>query len=54
MGIQWEHTLTKTISTHKCSDIHPSFKLSDVITRECMKNKTWVPVNMSQCVINDQ
>ena len=51
MGIHWERTLTKTTNTHKCSDIHPSFKLTDVITRECLKNKTWAPVNMSQCVM---
>ena len=52
MGIYWERTLTKTTNTHKCSDIHPSFKLTDVITRECLKNRTWAPVNMSQCVMN--
>ena len=52
MGIHWERTLTKTTNTHKCSDIHPSFKLTDVITRECLRNRTWAPVNMSQCVMN--
>ena len=52
MGIHWEHTLTKTTNTHKCSDIHPSFKLTDMITRECLKNRTWAPVNMSQCVMS--
>ena len=52
MGIHWERTLTKTTNTHKCSDIHPSFKLTDVITRECLRNKTWAPVNISQCVMN--
>ena len=52
MGIQWERTLTKTTNTHKCSDIHPSFKLSDVITRECLRNRTWAPVNISQCVMS--
>ena len=52
MGIHWERTLTKTTNTHKCSDIHPSFKLTDVITRECLRNRTWAPVNVSQCVMN--
>ena len=52
MGIHWERTLTKTTNAHKCSDIHPSFKLTDVITRECLRNRTWAPVNMSQCVMN--
>ena len=52
MGIHWERTLTKTTNTHKCSDIHPSFKLTDVITRECLRNRTWAPVNISQCVMN--
>ena len=52
MGIHWERTLTKTTNTHKCSDIHPSFKLTEVITRECLRNRTWAPVNMSQCVMN--
>ena len=52
MGIHWERTLTKTTKTHKCSNIHPSFKLTDVITRECLKNRTWATVNISQCVMN--
>ena len=52
MGIHWERTLTNTTNTHKCSDIHPSFKLSDVITRECLRNRTWAPVNISQCVMS--
>ena len=52
MGIHWERTLTKTTNTHKCSDIHPSFKLTEVITRECLRNRTWAPVNISQCVMN--
>ena len=52
MGIFWERTLTKTINIHKCSDIHPSFKLTDVITRECLRNRTWAPVNISQCVMS--
>ena len=52
LGIHWERTLTKATNTHKCSDIHPSFKLSDVITRECLKNRTWAPVNVSQCVMS--
>ena len=51
MGIHWERTLTNATNTHKCSDIHPSFKLTDVITRECLKNRTWAPVNISQCVM---
>ena len=53
LGIHWERTLTKTINTHKCSEIYPSsLKLTDVITRECLRNRTWAPVNMSQCVMN--
>ena len=52
MGIHWERTLTRTTNTHKCSDIHPSFKLSDVLTRECLRNRTWAPVNISQCVMS--
>ena len=52
MGVHWERTVTKTTNTHKCSDIHPSFKLTDVITRECLKNRTWAPVNISQCVMS--
>ena len=52
MGMHWERTLTKTTKTHKCSDIHPSFKLTDVIARECLRKRTWAPVNMSQCVMN--
>ena len=52
MGIHWERTLTNTTDIHKCSDIHPSFKLTDVITRECLRNRTWAPVNISQCVMS--
>ena len=52
LGVHWERTLTNTTNTHKCSDIHPSFKLSDVITRECLRNRTWAPVNISQCVMS--
>ena len=52
MGIHWERTLTNTTNVHKCSDIHPSFKLTDVITRECLRNRTWAPVNISQCVMS--
>ena len=52
MGIHWERTLTKTTNVHKCSDIHPSFKLTDVIIRECLRNRTWAPVNISQCVMS--
>ena len=52
MGVHWERTLTKTTNVHKCSDIHPSFKLTDVITRECLRNRTWAPVNISQCVMS--
>ena len=53
LGVHWERTLTKTTNTHKCSDIHPSFKLTDVITRECLRKKTWAPVNISQCVMDN-
>jgi len=49
--MHWDHTLTNTTSQRRCSDIHPSFKLADVITRECLKNRTWAPVNISQCVM---
>jgi len=52
MGVVWERTLTKTTYKHHCSSIHPSFKLADMATRECMKNRTWAPVDMSQCVMN--
>ena len=52
LGVHWERTLAKTTNTHKCSDIHPSFKLTDVITRECLRNRTWAPVNISQCVMS--
>ena len=52
MGIHWERTLTKATNTHKCSDIHPLFKLTNVITRECLKNRTWATVNISQCVMS--
>lgn len=52
MGIYWERTLTKTTNIRKCSDIHPSFKLTDLATRECLKNRTWAPVNISQCVMS--
>ena len=52
LGLLWERTLTKTTYEHKCSDIHPSFKFADTITRHCMRNRTWAPVNMSQCVMD--
>ena len=53
MGIHWERTLTKTTNTQKCLDIHPSsFKQADMITRECLKDRTWGPINISQCVMN--
>ena len=48
----WERSLTKTTYQHKCSDIHPSFKFADIITRDCLKNRTWAPVNISQCVMD--
>ena len=53
LGVHWEHALTKTTNTHKCSDIHPSFKLTDVITRECLRNRTWASVNISRCVMDN-
>ena len=52
MGIVWERSLTNATYNHKCSDIHPSFKLADVVTRKCMKNRSWTPVDMSQCVMD--
>ena len=52
LGILWERSLTKTTYTHKCSDIHPSFKFADIATRYCMRNRTWAPVNISQCVMD--
>ena len=52
MGVVWERSLTNATYKYKCSDIHPSFKLTDVITRECMKNRSWAPVDMSQCVMD--
>ena len=52
LGLLWERSLTKTTYKHKCSDIHPSFEFADTITRYCLKNRTWAPVNMSQCVMN--
>jgi len=52
VGVVWERTVTKTSYKHQCSNIHPSFKLTDMATRECMKNRTWAPVNMSQCVMD--
>ena len=52
MGVLWERSLTKTTYKHKCSDIHPSFKFADTIIRDCLKNRTWAPVNMSQCVMD--
>ena len=53
LGLLWERTLTKTTYKHKCSDIHPSFKFADTVTRYCMKNRTWAPVNISQCVMDN-
>ena len=53
LGVLWERTLTKTSYKQKCSDIHPSFKFAYTITRYCMKNKTWAPVNISQCVMDN-
>ena len=53
LGVLWARTLTKTTYKHKCSDIHPSFKFADTITRYCMKNRTWAPVNISQCVMDN-
>ena len=52
LGALWERLLTKTTYKHKCSDIHPSFKFVDTMTRDCLKNRTWAPVNMSQCVMD--
>ena len=52
LGVLWERTLTKTTYQHKCSDIHPSFKFANVVTRYCMKNRTWAPVDISQCVMD--
>ena len=52
LGILWERSLTKTTYKHKCSDIHPSFKFADTVTRYCMKNRTWAPVDISQCVMD--
>ena len=52
LGVLWERTLTKTTYKQKCSDIHPSFKFADTVTRYCMKNRTWAPVNISQCVMD--
>ena len=52
LGLLWERSLTKTTYKHKCSDIHPSFKFAGIITRDCLKNRTWSPVNISQCVMN--
>ena len=52
LGVLWERSLTWTTYKHKCSDIHPSFKFADMITRDCLKNRTWAPVNISQCVMD--
>ena len=52
LGLLWERSLTKTTYKHNCSDIHPSFKFADKITRDCLRNRTWAPVNISQCVMN--
>ena len=49
LGLLWERSLTRTTYKHNCSDIHPSFKFADTITRDCLKNRTWASVNMSQC-----
>jgi len=52
MGVIWERSLTNTTYKHQCSSIHPSFKLTDMVTRECMKNRSWGTVNMSQCIMD--
>ena len=52
MGIVWERSLTNTTQKHQCSSIHPSFKLTDLVTRECRKNRSWGQVEMSQCVMD--
>ena len=52
MGLLWERSLTRTTYKHKCSDIHPSFKFADLVTRDCLKNRTWAPVNITQCVMD--
>ena len=52
MGLIWKRTLTRTNYKHRCSDIHPSFKLANMATRECMRNKSWGPVDISQCVMD--
>ena len=52
LGVLWERSLTKTTYRHKCSDIHPSFKFADTISRDCLKNRTWALVNISQCVMD--
>ena len=53
LGLLWERLLTKTTYKHNCSDIHPSFKFADTITRDCLKNRTWAPVDISQCALNN-
>ena len=52
LGLLWERSLTKTTYKHKCSDIHPSFKFADSVTRDCLKNRIWAPVNITQCVMD--
>ena len=52
MGVVWERSLTNTTHKHQCSSIHPSFKLPDMVTRQCMKNRSWAPVDVSQCVMD--
>ena len=52
LGVVWKRSLTNTTHKHQCSSIHPSFKLSDMLTRECMKNRSWGQVDMSQCVMD--
>ena len=52
LGLLWERSLTKTTYKHKCSNIHPSFKFADSVTRDCLKNRTWAPVNITQCVMD--
>ena len=52
LGLLWERSLTKTTYEHKCSDIHPSLKSDDAVTRCCMKNRTWAAIDLSQCVMD--
>ena len=50
-GIMWGKQGSNSLASVSCSELHPSFRSDVYITRQCLLNRVWGSVDISNCTI---